>query len=314
MLLGRACREPNEEINVDEVQAGQLVLVATPLGNLGDLSRRALELFAAADVIYCEDTRHSRVLFSAHDIPTGGRLRSLHEHNEAGECAQIVARVRAGELVVLISDAGRSGVSDPRTRQWGGWVAAVVDAGLVVTTAPGPSAVIAALSISGLPTERFAMEGFLSRKSSERITSYEQWAREERTIVFYESPQRLKAVLHELAALFPTRRVAIAREMTKLHEEVGGGARGDVPERMDQRDVKGEIVVVLDGVSLMPDVDVVVVREALVEQFSVGASTRDAVDFVAEVLGVARREVYQLALEIRRDEPRYATQFACTAR
>lgn len=300
MLLGRACREPNEEINVDEVKAGQLVLVATPLGNLGDLSRRALELFAAADVIYCEDTRHSRVLFSAHDIPTGGRLRSLHEHNEAAECAQIVARVRAGELVVLISDAGTPGISDPGSRV----VAAVVDAGLVVTTAPGPSAVIAALSISGLPTERFAMEGFLSRKSSERITSYEQWAREERTIVFYESPQRLKAVLHELAALFPTRRVAIAREMTKLHEEVVRGTLLDVAERMDQRDVKGEIVVVLDGVSLMPDVDVGVVREALVEQFSVGASTRDAVDFVAEVLGVARREVYQLALEIRRDEPR----------
>lgn len=285
---------------MDEVKAGQLVLVATPLGNLGDLSRRALELFAAADVIYCEDTRHSRVLFSAHDIPTGGRLRSLHEHNEAAECAQIVARIRVGELVVLISDAGTPGISDPGSRV----VAAVVDAGLVVTTAPGPSAVIAALSISGLPTERFAMEGFLSRKSSERITSYEQWAREERTIVFYESPQRLKAVLHELAALFPTRRVAIAREMTKLHEEVVRGTLLDVAERMDQRDVKGEIVVVLDGVSLMPDVDVVVVREALVEQFSVGASTRDAVDYVAEVLGVARREVYQLALEIRRDEPR----------
>ena len=285
---------------MDEVKAGQLVLVATPLGNLGDLSRRALELFAAADVIYCEDTRHSRVLFSAHDIPTGGRLRSLHEHNEAAECAQIVARIRVGELVVLISDAGTPGISDPGSRV----VAAVVDAGLVVTTAPGPSAVIAALSISGLPTERFVMEGFLSRKSSERITSYEQWAREERTIVFYESPQRLKAVLHELAALFPTRRVAIAREMTKLYEEVVRGTLVDVAEVMNQRDVKGEIVVVLDGVSLMPDVDVVVVREALVEQFSVGASTRDAVDYVAEVLGVARREVYQLALEIRRDEPR----------
>jgi 16S rRNA (cytidine1402-2'-O)-methyltransferase len=300
MLLGRACREPNEEINVDEVKAGQLVLVATPLGNLGDLSRRALELFAAADVIYCEDTRHSRVLFSAQDIPTGGRLRSLHEHNEAAECAQIVARIRVGELVVLISDAGTPGISDPGSRV----VAAVVDAGLVVTTAPGPSAVIAALSISGLPTERFVMEGFLSRKSSERITSYEQWAREERTIVFYESPQRLKAVLHELAALFPTRRVAIAREMTKLYEEVVRGTLVDVAEVMNQRDVKGEIVVVLDGVSLMPDVGAVVVREALVEQFSVGASTRDAVDYVAEVLGVARREVYQLALEIRRDEPR----------
>jgi 16S rRNA (cytidine1402-2'-O)-methyltransferase len=299
MLLGRACREPNEGINVDEVKnAGQLVLVATPLGNLGDLSRRALELFATADVIYCEDTRHSRTLFSANDIPTGGRLRSLHEHNEAAQSAQIVARVLAGELVVLISDAGTPGISDPGSRV----VTAVVDAGLVVTTAPGPSAVIAALTISGLSTERFIMEGFLSRKSSERAKSYESWAHEERTIVFYESPQRLKAVLLELAAKYPARRVAVAREMTKLHEEVVRGTLEDVAAQMTKREVLGEIVVVLEGVSFTPDVDDVVVRAALNEQFRVGASTRDAVDFVAEMLGVARREVYQLALDVRKDE------------
>ncbi len=280
---------------MDEVKAGQLVLVATPLGNLGDLSRRALELFETADVIYCEDTRHSRTLFSAHDIALRGRLHALHQHNEAAQCAQIVARVRDGDLVVLISDAGTPGISDPGSRV----VAAVAEAGLVVTTAPGPSAVVAALTISGLDTDRFVMEGFLPRKAGEREKFYEQWAHEERTVVFYESPQRVTSVVRELADRFPSRRVAIAREMTKLHEEVLRGTLEDVAATLERRDVIGEIVVVLEGVSVTTHVDDNVVRAALAEQFSDGASTRDAVDYVAELLGVARREVYQHALELR---------------
>ena len=283
---------------MDEVKVGQLVLVATPLGNLGDLSRRALELFETADVIYCEDTRHSRTLFSAHDIALRGRLHALHQHNEAAQCARIVARVGAGELVLLISDAGTPGISDPGSRV----VAAVADAGLVVTTAPGPTAVVAALTISGLSTDRFIMEGFLPRKAGDRAKFYEQWAREERTVVFYESPQRVKAVVRELADLFPTRRAAIAREMTKLHEEVLRGTLADLAAALDVREVIGEIVVVLEGVPFTPDVDDAAVRAALVEQFNGGASTRDAVDYVAELLDVARREVYQFALELRKAE------------
>ena len=300
MLVGRAHGEPNEEINVEEtVVLGQLVLVATPLGNLGDLSRRALELFRIADVIYCEDTRHSRTLFSAHDIPTGGRLQSLHEHNEAAQCAMIVERVRAGELVVLISDAGTPGISDPGSRV----VAAVARAGLRVTTAPGPSAVIAALTISGLSTERFVMEGFLPRKSGERALIYKQWEHEERTTVFYESPQRVKSVLAELSLLWPGRRVAVAREMTKLHEEVVRGTLEEVATQIAARDVLGEIVIVLEGVTNeAPVIDNRVILAALSEQIESGASTRDAVDFVAEVLGVARRDVYQLALDARKGE------------
>lgn len=185
MLVGRARREPNEGNSVEETKtAGQLILVATPLGNLGDLSRRALELFRDADVIYCEDTRHSRVLFSANDITTGRRLQSLHEHNEAAQSEQIVARVRAGELVVLISDAGTPGISDPGGRA----VAAVIDAGLSVTTAPGPSAVIAALSISGLSSERFVMEGFLPRKWGERQRRYEEWGKKSEPSSFTSHP------------------------------------------------------------------------------------------------------------------------------
>jgi 16S rRNA (cytidine1402-2'-O)-methyltransferase len=284
--------------NVDETRSeGQLVLVATPLGNLGDLSARALELFRRADVIYCEDTRHSRVLFSAHGIATGGRLKALHEHNEAAQSEAVVGHVREGKLVVLISDAGTPGISDPGERV----VAAVVAAGLRVSTAPGPSAVVAALSISGLAMDRFVMEGFLPRKVNERARRVEGWATEERTIVFYESPQRLLGVLVELAARFPERRVAVVRELTKVHEEVVRGTTSEVAARLEEREIVGEVVVVLEGGVLVSEVDDELVRRALREQFASGASTRDAVDFVASSLEVAHRVVYRLALEVRED-------------
>jgi 16S rRNA (cytidine1402-2'-O)-methyltransferase len=283
---------------VEETKSpGQLVLVATPLGNLGDLSRRALELFRDADVVYCEDTRHSRVLFSANDIPTGRRLQSLHEHNEAAQSVEIVARVRGGELVVLVSDAGTPCISDPGGRA----VAAVLAAGLTVTTAPGPSAVIAALSISGLSSERFVMEGFLPRKLGERQRRYEEWANEGRTVVFYESPQRVASVLQELAAHFPERRVVVARELTKLHEELVRGTVEEVASLLATRDVVGEIVVVLEGRTVHVIVDDGVIVAALHEQWSEGATTRDAVDYVAESLGVPRRDVYRLALDARKE-------------
>ena len=285
-------------MNVDETRPeGQLVLVATPLGNLGDLSPRALEFFRRADVIYCEDTRHSRVLFSANGIASGGRLQALHEHNEVAQSEHGVTRVREGQLVVLSSDAGTPGISDPGTRV----VAAVATAGLRVSTAPGPSAVVAALSISGLPTERFVMEGFFPRKGNDRARLVASWAEEERTIVFYESPQRLVGVLSELAQTFPDRRVAVVRELTKLHEEVIRGTTREVAAVLEQRVILGEIVVVLEGGEPVIDVDDELVRLALREQFSSGVSTRVAVDFVSETLGASHRVVYQMALEVKKD-------------
>jgi 16S rRNA (cytidine1402-2'-O)-methyltransferase len=297
MLVGVRLIKPNEgtTVEIGERTRGELVVVATPLGNLGDISRRALELLTNADVVYCEDTRRSSTLFSAHAIAVKGRLRALHEHNEASQCADIVERVGTGQVVVLISDAGTPGISDPGSRV----VAAVVDAGLTVTTAPGPAAVIAALTISGLPTERFCMEGFLPRKAGERESFYLQWASEPRTIVFYESPQRLATTLVELAEHFAERRVAVAREMTKLHEEVIRGTVGEVAQIIAGRQVLGEVVVVLEGASPAPPVEQETVRNALGEQLAAGVSTRDAVAFVAESLGVARRVVYQIALELR---------------
>jgi 16S rRNA (cytidine1402-2'-O)-methyltransferase len=277
---------------------GRLVVVATPLGNLGDISRRALELLASADVVYCEDTRRSSTLFSAHDIPVHGRLRALHEHNEASLCEQIVGEVVDGKVVVLVSDAGTPGISDPGSRV----VTAVAAAGLLVTTAPGPSAVVAALSISGLSTERFIMEGFVPRKAGERKTLFDAWRHEQRTVVFYESPQRLATTLHEMTELFGDRRCCVAREITKLHEEVVRGTVSELSEAFATRDVMGEIVVVLEGTrdtTVISDSDL---RAALREQVAAGASTRDAVTYVEETLGVSHRLVYQMALELRADD------------
>jgi 16S rRNA (cytidine1402-2'-O)-methyltransferase len=300
MLVDSGLEEPNEGTTVQHPDAtkGQLVVVATPLGNLGDISRRALELLASADVVYCEDTRRSSTLFSAHDIPVHGRLRALHEHNEASLCEQIVGEVVDGKVVVLVSDAGTPGISDPGSRV----VAAVAAAGLLVTTAPGPSAVVAALSISGLSTERFIMEGFVPRKAGERKTLFDAWRHEQRTVVFYESPQRLATTLHEMTELFGDRRCCVAREITKLHEEVVRGTVSELSEAFATRDVMGEIVVVLEGTrdtTVISDSDL---RAALREQVAAGASTRDAVTYVEETLGVSHRLVYQMALELRADD------------
>jgi 16S rRNA (cytidine1402-2'-O)-methyltransferase len=292
--------EPNERTIVEnaDIIAGQLVLVATPLGNLGDISRRALELLEVADVIYCEDTRRSSTLFSAHSIAVNGRLRALHEHNEASLCAEVVTQVANGQLVVLISDAGTPGISDPGARV----VEAVAAAGLTVTTAPGPSAVVAALTISGLPTSRFAMEGFLPRKVGEREALYAQWVQEPRTIVFYESPQRLGATLRELVERFGLRRMCVAREITKLHEEVLRGTVAEIAAVVNDREMLGEVVVVLEGNQEIEVIDDELIRAALRDQVDAGASTRDAVSYVAESLGVAHRVVYQMALELRADD------------
>ena len=274
---------------------GQLVVVATPLGNLGDISRRALEVLESADVVYCEDTRRSRTLVSAFSLSPKGRLVALHEHNEASLCAEVVERVRRGETVAVVTDAGTPGISDPGSRV----VAAVADAGLTVTTAPGPSAVVAALSISALPTERFVMEGFFPRRAGERESRLDEWGRERRTIVFYEAPQRLVATLDELAGRFPKRRVTVVRELTKLHEEVVRGTAATVAAQFTGREVLGEIVVVLEGAPAEVVVDEATVTALLFERLSEGESVRDAVAAAVDLLGAAHRPTYELALRLR---------------
>jgi 16S rRNA (cytidine1402-2'-O)-methyltransferase len=276
--------------------AGALVVVGTPIGNLGDLSPRAVVVLSSADVIYCEDTRHSRKLLTHAGI-TGVPLRSLHGHNEADRVDEVIANVATGRTVALVSDAGMPAVSDPGARV----VAAVGAAGLTVTVVPGPSAVLAALVASGLATDRFCFEGFLPRSGRDRTERLAVVAAEPRTTVLFEAPGRVAATLGHLAAVCGgDRPVAVARELTKLHEEVWRGTLADATDWAADG-VRGEVALVLAGAPAVADIEIGEdeLARALTERLEAGTRTRGAVDEVAAAYGVARRQVYELALRIK---------------
>jgi 16S rRNA (cytidine1402-2'-O)-methyltransferase len=278
----------------DAPRSGALVLVATPIGNLGDLSPRAVEALANADVIGCEDTRRSRQLLTAAGI-SGKKLISVHEHNEQARAADIVELVRAGQRVALVTDAGMPAISDPGERV----VAAVAAAGLVVEAVPGPSAVVTALAVSGLPSDRFAFEGFLPRKGRERRERVAEVAASRVTVVIYESPHRVRATVAELAdACGSDRPVAVTRELTKLHEEIWRGDLAGAADHLGQRDPRGEFVIVVGPAPavISADVDDADIVAALDERRAAGRSNRDAASDVAADLGVAKRRAYDLAV------------------
>lgn len=273
------------------MSAGTLVLIATPIGNLGDLSPRAIDELGRADVVCCEDTRRSgRLLQHA-----GVRARELcvvNDHTEHDMTPRLLARLAAGERVAVITDAGTPGISDPGERL----VAAATAAGHPVLVVPGPSAAIAALVGSGLPTGRFVFEGFLPRKGSARDERLAELAAERRTVVCYEAPHRLARTLTDLRDAFgATRRVAVARELTKLHEEVWRGTLDDACAWATSSEPRGEIVLVLDGAPDAPPATDDVLRDALREQLARGMSTKDAAHAVALAHGASRRAVYELA-------------------
>jgi 16S rRNA (cytidine1402-2'-O)-methyltransferase len=275
--------------------SGCLVLVATPIGNLGDLSPRAVTTLADADVICCEDTRRTRVLLSAAGVPAGGRLVSIHQANEAARVEQVVGWVQAGRLVAVVSDAGTPGVSDPGTRL----VAAAAARGLAVRAVPGPSALLAALVVSGLPTDRFCMEGFLPRKGPARRQRLAALATEERTAVVLEAPGRVAQTLADLAGACGERAVAVARELTKLHEEVWRGSLPDAAAEFADRVVRGEVVVVLGGAAPPRGPDAEAVRAAVRARLDRGDGVRRVAELVAAEMGIPRRVAYEMALEER---------------
>ncbi len=266
-----------------------LVIVATPIGNLADLSPRAVEELAGAELVCCEDTRRTGRLLS-HAGVRAKALRRVDAHTEATASPEVVELVAAGHRVVLVSDSGTPGISDPGQRL----VAAVVDAGHEVVVVPGPSAVIAALMGSGFSTERFCFEGFLPRRGREREARLEQLALEHRTCVVYESPKRIAATLADLARCCGSgRRAVVARELTKLHEEF---VRGSLAELVawSAPEPKGEIVVVLEGALPASEPEDEAVVAALNTALAQGLSSRDAASQAAAELGVSRRRAYEL--------------------
>jgi 16S rRNA (cytidine1402-2'-O)-methyltransferase len=271
---------------------GELLIVSTPIGNLADLSERARSVLADADVICCEDTRRTRVLLSAMGIPAAGRLVSLHAHNESSKAGWVADRVAAGARVAYVTDAGTPGVSDPGDRL----VAAVTSRGLAVTAIPGPSAALCALVLSGLPMERFCVEGFLPRKGAERASRLEALRDEPRTVVIFESPTRVASTLAELAGALGVRRAAVCRELTKLHEEVVRGSLAELADVLSQRAAsRGEFVIVVGG-SPTRRVDDDDVARAVVAELGAGSTIRDTATTVAASLGVSRRRAYEEAL------------------
>jgi 16S rRNA (cytidine1402-2'-O)-methyltransferase len=268
-----------------------IILAATPIGNLGDASRRLIEALEQAEVIAAEDTRTAVHLMRALDIDNRPRLIALHEHNEVAKAQELVELARATDVLVL-TDAGMPAISDPGYPL----VAAAAAAGVRVTVIPGPSAVLAALAVSGLPTDRFTFEGFVPRKS--RVAWFRALAREERTMVFFESPNRLAETLTDLAAaLGADRRVVVARELTKLFEEVRRGTAAELADWAAEG-VKGEICLVVAGAvpaSLSLEEGIAQVRELV----SAGGSLKDAAAEVAEATGLGRRDLYQGALAAR---------------
>lgn len=283
----------NERVDGQSMPGGTLYVVATPIGNLADLSERARRVLSAVDLVACEDTRRTRKLLSAAGVSAPDLLR-VDDHTEMAAVERVIAELSGGGRVALVTDAGTPGVADPGHRM----VQAVIDAGFPASPVPGPSSVLAALVVSGLPMARFVVEGFLPRKGPARRARLDEIARERRTVVLLESPHRLAATMTDLAeACGAERPAAVARELTKLHEEVLRGPLGELAGQLDDP-VLGEVVVVIGPAAAPAPATDEQVRGALRRTMAEGFSTRDAVDLVTADLREPRRRVYDLALEI----------------
>ena len=270
-----------------------IILAATPIGNLGDASRRLVQALETATVIAAEDTRVANRLLQGLGVENRPRLIALHDHNERERSADLVGLAADGDLLVL-SDAGMPTVSDPGYHL----VVAAIEAGVDVTVIPGPSAVLAALAVSGLPTDRFSFEGFLPRKAGERASVLGALVDEPRTMVFFESPNRLADSLTSIAhVLGASRRVVVCRELTKLHEEVVRGTASELAE-WASAGVRGEIVVVVDGAQPRT-VDLATAVQEVLLLTATGESLKDASSSVASATGLSRRALYEAALTER---------------
>ena len=268
-------------------------LVATPIGNLEDITLRALRTLRECDLIACEDTRHTRKLLNRYEVQKP--LISCHEHNERERAQQIVERVLAGQAVAIVSDAGLPGISDPGYRV----VQAAIAAGVRVIPIPGPSAVDTAIVASGLPTDSFLYAGFLPARSGQRIKTLEALAAEKATLVFYEAPHRLLRALQDALSVLGDRQAVVARELTKTHEEFIRGTLAEINADLAAREsVKGEIVLLIAGLNQAAEPAATVTLADRVRQLiAEGASPMEAVKSAAKEYGVPKREAYRQAEE-----------------
>ena len=277
------------------MSTGSLTLVATPIGNLGDITQRAIDALAAADIVCCEDTRRTGMLLTHLGI-SGKKYVVVNEHTEHDACDEIVAAVAAGRNVALVSDAGTPGISDPGERV----VRAAVAANIPVTATRGVAALTMALVLSGMPTARFVFEGFLPRQGGERAARLAAIADEQRTIVLYEAPHRIERTLADLeVACGAMRNVALARELTKMHEDVWRGTLHDAVRHANDVAPRGEYVIVIEGARPPAPATDDEIIQALRHEMAAGASKRDAAARVAAKLGAAKRRVYELALQLQ---------------
>ena len=279
-------------------QPGILYIVATPIGNLGDFSQRAVEILKQVDFIAAEDTRHSKKLLAHFAI--NRPLVSCHEHNETEQAQNFCDRLQQGESIALISDAGTPLVSDPGYRI----VREAIARGLRVSPIPGPCAAIAALSVSGLSSSRFLFIGFLPSKQGARVTALEKTVNETATLIFYESPRRLRDTLRDMAATYgDQRRAVLARELTKLHETIASGTLLELVEIVDADNTwqMGELVVLLEGSEVDARDQSGYEIESVLRPLLAELSLKQAVQLATQITGARKNDVYQLAVKLTRD-------------
>ena len=276
--------------------SGQLFLAATPIGNIGDASMRLREVLSGAQVIAAEDSRRAHRLISDLGITTSAQIWSFYDAVEEAKSPELISRVQQGETVVMISDAGMPSVSDPGYRL----MQEAIAQGVKVSVIPGPSAVLAALAISGLPVDRYSFEGFLPRKSGERKTLCETLLHETRTMVFFEAPHRLVESLLDLQTVFGADRSAVVcRELTKTYEEVVRGTLAELVAWSD-KEILGEITLVVAGADPLPETSPGEWVALVATRVEIGESQRDAIAAVARELGVPKRDVYDAVLAEQR--------------
>lgn len=277
--------------------AASLYIVATPIGNLGDITERAIEILKQVDLIAAEDTRHSKTLLQRFAIST--KVRAYHEHNEEQLTSQLIQKLINGESIALISDAGTPLINDPGYKL----VAAAHDNGIQVVPIPGPSAIITALSASGLPTSKFIFEGYLPAKSEARKKCLQELQTESRTLVFYEAPHRILETMQAMQDIFGSeRRVTIGRELTKQYEQIVRDKVSVINEKLESEEIKirGEFVVIVEGAKETNATDVEVLR--INQILSDKLPPKDAAGLTAKITGKKKNEVYQLALKAVEDK------------